>query len=664
MAGCGARWAGAEFDRTEPKLPMLPTRLLIGLALVVFAAAAPAVVPEHSLENGAVRLAGVGPDNPILYDNDWWFDVFDNNYLWVQASLGAANLRGNIVSRDMWDWEKGYHYSFEQSWQDAEKALKLARGSGLKNIPDLTRGADQVLTRPESGRIEDTVPHPSDGSRLIVAEAKKASPEKPLLVVAGGPLTTVANALLTNPEIASNLVVFNLTVSDYGYNGKDGWAAYIVAKRTRYVDWGGGAFWDRDSVFTAKDFEALPDNPFTQDMKRFIKTDLGRANQLGDGAPLVWLWAPRCWTGVEVRRAEFQGRALVFRPVPPGEQGDVLVIPKSATDLKACREEFFRVLAQPAVYGGAASRFKVVSGLSLQALGKEFRPEPARVVIQQTAFDRGGNTSVRNTDRAHREWKTQGYFQRNRDLGQVFTAPRDFELAAIVLRTGPDTGAVLAGAPGARVFVQFFEVTGSPHIHDNGTPPGTAALHGFSKNHRCDDFITGVEYRPLLVVTGGIFPDLPPTRDRDGKPNAPSAGCLVYLRWALEGEARLPLKAGKRYAFMVGFAEPGPERGFTLANANAAGVNAPPSLTDAHDRYHGGWGLRREGDGTLPPTMIPGEHPPAEAAQRERLYREALFGEGSLRYLLSPTTDGYPDVDTYRDLEFYLEAAAAGSGAD
>gem|GEM_PF-1730004 len=306
--------------------------------------------PAFTLTNGAVRLAGVGPDNPILYDNDWWFDVFDNNYLWAQASLGNANLRGNIVSRDMWDWEKGYHYSFEQCWKDAEKALKLARESGLKNIPDLTRGADRVLARPASGRIEDTIPHPTDGSRLIVAEAAKASPEKPLLIIAGGPLTTVANALLTNPEIGSKMVVFNLTVSSYGYNGKDAWSAYIVARRTRYVDWGGGQFWDKDLVFRAEHFQGLPDNPFTRDMKRLIQSDLGRANQLGDGAALVWLFEPKCWTGAEIRRADFDGRALVFHPVPPGETGHVLVIPKSATDLKACREEFFRVMLDPKLF--------------------------------------------------------------------------------------------------------------------------------------------------------------------------------------------------------------------------------------------------------------------------------------------------------------------------
>lgn len=328
--------------------PALNRALATALALFL-AIPASAVVPEHSIEDGVVRMAGVGPDNPILYDNDWWFDVFDNNYLWAQASVGKADLRGNIVSRDMWDWQKGYLYEMQDCFADAEKALALARGSGLENIPDLTRGSDRVLMRPESGRIEDTRAHPSDGSRLIVSEAKKASPQKPLLVIAGGPLTTVANALLTNPEIGPNLVVFNLTVTG-GYNGKDGWSPYIVMKRTRYVDWGGGSFWDKDSVFQAKHFERLPDNPFTADMKRFIRTDLGRANQLGDGAPLVWLYANNCWKDASVRKAAFEGSAVRFLAVKNGESGDALVIPKSATDLDASREEFFRVLTHPELF--------------------------------------------------------------------------------------------------------------------------------------------------------------------------------------------------------------------------------------------------------------------------------------------------------------------------
>ncbi len=357
-AGEFIRW-GANAPGRRPALQTWKhgyALILSLLAILSWAGSAGAIVPEFSISNDAVHLQGVGPGNPILYDNDWWFDVFDNNYLWAQASLGRVNLRGNIVSRDMWDWQKGYQYKMKQSVDDAEKALKLARNSGLKNIPDVTLGSDRVLLRPESGRIEDTVAHPTEGSRLIVAEAKKASPQKPLLVIAGGPLTTVANALLTNPEIAPNLVVFNLTVNG-GYNGKDGWSPYIVAKRTRYVDWGGGQFWDKNSVFSAKDFEALPKNPFCDDMRRLIKSDLGQANQLGDGAPLVWLFNPKCWTSAEVDRAEHRGHSTHFVRARPGESGDLLVIPKAATDLTASRAEFFRVVSDPKLFNerGAAS---------------------------------------------------------------------------------------------------------------------------------------------------------------------------------------------------------------------------------------------------------------------------------------------------------------------
>lgn len=315
---------------------------------------AEAVVPEYTIEDGAVRIVGVGPDNPIIYDNDWWFDVFDNNYLWAQASLGAADLRGNIVSRDMWEWESGYLYSMKQCVDDANKALTLARSSGLKNIPDATLGSDRAMVRPASGRIEDTEVFASDGSRLIVAQAKLASPQKPLLIIAGGPLTTVATALITNPEISPNMVVFNLTVSSGGYNGKEAWSPYVVAKRTRLVEWAPNSFWDKNSVFTKDDFRVLPANPFCDDMKRLIESELGQANQLGDGAALVWLWQPQCWDHAERRSAVWNGRSSDFVPVTneqaANEAGDVLAIPKSATNLRASREEFFRVVSSPSLF--------------------------------------------------------------------------------------------------------------------------------------------------------------------------------------------------------------------------------------------------------------------------------------------------------------------------
>ena len=286
------------------------------------------------------------------------------------------------------------------------------------------------------------------------------------------------------------------------------------------------------------------------------------------------------------------------------------------------------------------------------AIGKEYFPDSSRLAAYQPDANISGSTSIRNHAKEFLEWKEQGYFQRNRDLGQVFTVGKDCYLDAVILRTGPSDKAVLENTPGAKVFIQFFEVEGKPVIDDKGTPPGTKATHGFSDNHRCDDVVTGVQYRNLLVVKGGIFPSISPTfvnnRPADG-----DAGKLVYMRWKLAGKP-LPLSAGKRYAFLVGLEVPGRENGFTLANVNTAGIDAPPALSDGFDKYPGGWGIRREGDGTLPPTMVPGLQPPAGAGAQV-LFKEALFAEGDARYALLPVTDGFPDVDTYRDLNFALE---------
>lgn len=77
-------------------------------------------------------------------------------------------------------------------------------------------------------------------------------------------------------------------------------------------------------------------------------------------------------------------------------------------------------------------------------------------------------------------------------------------------------------------------------------------------------------------------------------------------------------------------------------------------MIDKNDRYAGGWGLRREGNGENPPLRRRGPGPPADPELRKRMERQASFPEGEARFAIPPTCEGYPDVDTYRDLEFYL----------
>ncbi len=297
---------------------------------------------------------------------------------------------------------------------------------------------------------------------------------------------------------------------------------------------------------------------------------------------------------------------------------------------------------------------KVISkeGLSLIALGKIYQLDELKTpyYLFFAGSDMGGSTSVRSVDKSNLDWKTQGYFQRNRDLGQVFNIPENetIKIDAIVMRTGNSSSAIRTGTPRAAVFLQLFEVKGEPSINDNGTPRGTDATHGFTTNHRADDFLEGVTYESILLATGGFFPDIPPTTQNGGE-----IGHLHYIRWDLLDENEIVLEGGKRYAFMLGFVEPSAQRGFTMGNNNRASDSSAPALRkDLNGQFW--WSIRREGDGTLPPTQIPNAAPPTDSAMLAQLWKESLFAP-AYQYDLSPTTDGFPDVDTYRVHEFYIE---------
>lgn len=289
----------------------------------------------------------------------------------------------------------------------------------------------------------------------------------------------------------------------------------------------------------------------------------------------------------------------------------------------------------------------------IESLGNSYKMDE-KVTEYHSGADMGGNTSIRNYDELL--WKKSGYFQRNRDLGQAFIPRKDTRIQSIVLRTGPTENAVLYDVPGAKMFMQFYEVVGNPHINDNGTPKGKAALHGYTQNHRGDDYIEGVKYIPFDTIFTGIFPEnVPITKDENNK-IVGNEGRLHYIRWSFD-QPRL-FKKDVTYAFIFGFLEPGPGLRITVANTNMAAVSDAPDLNDDHTPYKGGWSFRREGDGTLPPTMYPGLNPPDNDSIRKQLINESTFGKGDERFLLPPTSNGFPDVDTYRALEFYIEESS------
>jgi hypothetical protein len=290
-----------------------------------------AIPPVHRVVEGRLFLEGVAADNPVIYDNDFWTDIPDAAYALARASLGELELRGLVITRCTFGWERGYVHTLEQSEAECRRLLDAARRSGLRGIPDPVIGAREALRRPASGRVEDTAFEPSEGSRLIVAEARRARPDKPLLVFVGGSCTTVATAYLSDPSIADRVIVFQ--VDGGGYNGSDGWAWQIAQTRLRFANWARGYFWPDLAKWDPAAFDRLPDNPLGRLLKDYAQGGLAQANQWGDGAWLFWLADPKCLTRAE----KWDDSAIT--------------IPRDAGDVRAMSEAFFRTMTDPRVYG-------------------------------------------------------------------------------------------------------------------------------------------------------------------------------------------------------------------------------------------------------------------------------------------------------------------------
>ena len=201
-------------------------------------------------------------------------------------------------------------------------------------MPAPVRGAAAALVKPDSGVVADTAFTPTAGSDLIVREARRATPEKPLVVFCGGPCTTVATAYLSAPDIADRVVVFQ--VDGGAYNGKDEWAWEICERTLPFANWARGYFWGEWSGWEPARFDVLPENPLCDRLRTYARDGLGSANQWGDGAWVFNTYAPGCLTGAAV--------------YGDGSRGGVTV-PRPATDAARMKEELFAALADPAAYG-------------------------------------------------------------------------------------------------------------------------------------------------------------------------------------------------------------------------------------------------------------------------------------------------------------------------
>ncbi|MBS0265007.1 MAG: hypothetical protein JSS02_23945 [Planctomycetes bacterium] len=174
--------------------------------------------------------------NPVIYDNDVYDDVFDDEWAFAMASLGKMRLAGLIVTPVLTD---GWGFSHPDWIKTALEARDRARASGLQmdRIPSITIGTE--ADNEKAGEHKD-----SAGARLyvrLINEHFRNDPQHPLLVNMGGQSATLASAYELDPSIAEKCVVYYTDLRVY--NGHYAWASKLVARHFRVISWGDDHWW-------------------------------------------------------------------------------------------------------------------------------------------------------------------------------------------------------------------------------------------------------------------------------------------------------------------------------------------------------------------------------------------------------------------------------------
>lgn len=292
---------------------------------------------EFEVVGGTLSLAGIGAGNPVLYDNDFCSNTWDNEFLWALASMGRIDLRGNIATRIMRNSTATPPEDFSAWAREAE----ICRLSGMRNIPQILLGATRKLALPASGRWEDIAPESNPGIQLLLSEARKASAAKPLIVLEGGTTTTVANALLLDPTIADKMVIFGTYNQDL--NGRDSLATLMVAKKCRFVEWGRDYLWagPGPSGF------GTPGNWLGMRLATSRDTTKVAKDFFADFAGLSYLVDSHSWKSA-------RGANLTSWPmnVTLGGQGpfDIVDIPQDANDWAVEENVFFSTFGDSTAY--------------------------------------------------------------------------------------------------------------------------------------------------------------------------------------------------------------------------------------------------------------------------------------------------------------------------
>ena len=291
----------------------------------------------------------------VVYDNDDVDAIYTDEYLLSLASAGNITLKGMITTSGGWSEPLFPDPVFCYQWvlNGRSEVAGKARRSGLSNFPTPVAGSGVALVQPGSGVIEDTVPVDTPGAHLIVTEAHNAATNKPLVVVMGGPSTTVASAYLMDNSITNTVVLAWMAggpgendLQDFN-NTADWWATIIVMQRFRAVLF--GPVVNQTPLVDKAQLTQLPNTELRQWM---IDKSLPHIGLPGghdeNGPPAITLMRPDYITTAKPKSyGGVDGNGNMFLQDDPN--GNISIVTTASQAIATA--EWWRALSNSAAYG-------------------------------------------------------------------------------------------------------------------------------------------------------------------------------------------------------------------------------------------------------------------------------------------------------------------------
>jgi hypothetical protein len=297
-------------------------------------------------------LLPVDERNPVIIDNDQWSDNWMGEYAVLFANSGGPRIAGIIAGSSKY-W--GDANANAAGWTNLVAA---ARASGLENIPDVTASMSAPLVKPDDGQIDSTAGNGSPGAALIVSLSRQlAEPLRPVVVVAGLPLTDVADAYLLDPSVVDRVVVVGALGTYVAPNGVmgapnadlDPWADWIVAQRFRFVQV--CTWYDQTGDVKTSDLPTLPANALGAWMTS-KQPNLYTIPTASDQVAVLAVALPAFVTAVQLSAPDLSGGfdATQGPPLVPNADGNVWVVTGIAAPLAP--SHLWQMLLDPHVFGG------------------------------------------------------------------------------------------------------------------------------------------------------------------------------------------------------------------------------------------------------------------------------------------------------------------------